>query len=367
MALLSFRCRNSADLERLSEEQKGLRVTSQLNEKELNSPASGWTYRHLIAYHLLTSPAKPYLTIFKTDHDNECPVCKPHKPCRQRLDGVLTDDPCPRNLFQCTESELMRLPNGAFWVALARATRPEPLGDERSHPQRERKPVVRNDQMDSSTVIPGSSSPTMPSSSEFEVSLNIDGIDEDEHEARRRKPEEVTVHLVICFLQLFLNLWLVQDPHGTTEVRPRIECRRSEIRTGAGSVLAEDDGGICTMVRKAGGWAMKHPFLALLEAKRAFKQIYFDEHTGEGKPIASNETLAQCLGEAVVTWRANPDYSQQDIFMIAATNSFLRFMHFRRNALCHILALLRWHDAHSTLELSEGQEDTDDSMEEDIE
>lgn len=105
--------------------------------------------------------------------------------------------------------------------------------------------------------------------------------------------------------------------------------------------------------------------------------------------------------------------SFHSVFMIAATNSFLRFIHFRfglhyldyldaaddeaqqelvddarkdtfvymhsskwfnlqsvdgrRNALCHILALLRWHDTHSTLELSEGQEDTDDSMKEYIE
>lgn len=317
-----------AELERLSEGQRGLRVTSQLNGKESNSPASGWTYRHLIAYRLLTSPAKPYLTILKPDHDNQCPVCNPHKACRQRLDHdrlrVLADEYCPRNLFQCTESELMRLPNGAFWVALARAACPEPLGDERSHLQRERKPVVRDDYIDSSTAIPGSSSPTMPSSSDFEVSLNIDGIDEDEHEARRSKPEEVTVHLVTCFLQLVLNLWLVQDPHGATEVRPRIERRRSEIRTGAGSVVAEDDGGICTMVRKAGGWTMKHPFLALLEAKRAFKQIYFDEHNGKGQPIVSNETLAQCLGEAVVTWRANPEYFQQECGFLLPPLFFVR-------------------------------------------
>lgn len=45
--------------------------------------------------------------------------------------------------------------------------------------------------------------------------------------------------------------------------------------------------------------------LALLEAKRAFKHVNVDNATGEIKPIVSNETLAQCLGEAVITWKAN--------------------------------------------------------------
>jgi hypothetical protein len=41
-------------------------------------------------------------------------------------------------------------------------------------------------------------------------------------------------------------------------------------------------------------------YLALLEAKRAFKYIHVDTRTGETKPIVSNETLAQCFGEAVI-------------------------------------------------------------------
>lgn len=46
-------------------------------------------------------------------------------------------------------------------------------------------------------------------SSEFEVGL--DDLDEDEYDARRSKPEEVTVHFLMSFFQFALNLCLLQD------------------------------------------------------------------------------------------------------------------------------------------------------------
>ena len=76
-----------------------------------------------------------------------------------------------------------------------------------------RKQVEREGYVNSETAIPGSS-PIAPSSSEFEV--DMDNVDEDEHDARRSKPEEVTVHLITCFFQHALNLCLVQHPPGTT-------------------------------------------------------------------------------------------------------------------------------------------------------
>lgn len=50
---------------------------------------------------------------------------------------------------------------------------------------------------------------------------------------------------------------------------------------------------------------MANPYLALLEGKRAFKHLYIDDATGKASPIISDDTLAQYLGEAVLTWRAN--------------------------------------------------------------
>ncbi|KAI0452169.1 hypothetical protein F5B21DRAFT_506478 [Xylaria acuta] len=182
--------------------------------------------------------------------------------------------------------------------------------------------------------------------------MGMEDIDEDEDDARRSKPEEVTVQLATSFLQRPLYLCLLQYSDEFTE---------------------------------ALGWSMEHPYLALLEAKRAFKHVHVNNATGETKPIVSNETLAQCLGEAVITWKAN-----RRVFLTAAANTILRFIHFlfgshyaidgsaqealirdsgkdtfvhmesskgldlqssegRRIALCHVLALLRWHDAEHQL------------------
>jgi hypothetical protein len=60
------------------------------------------------------------------------------------------------------------------------------------------------------------------------------------------------------------------------------------------------------------GWVMDHAYLALLEAKRAFKHINFDEKTGKHIPIVSNENLPQYLGEAVITWRKHQERLRQE-------------------------------------------------------
>lgn len=62
--------------------------------------------------------------------------------------------------------------------------------------------------VNSTNAIAGSSSPTRPSSSEFEISTENN--DEDEHDARRSKPEEVTVHLATSFLHHALFVCLLR-------------------------------------------------------------------------------------------------------------------------------------------------------------
>lgn len=200
----------------------------------------------------------------------------------------------------------MRLPCGFFWVALARASSPEAINDARWQPQRERRPVEREGFVNSYTAIQGSS-PISSSPSEFELSVpSIDGLGEDEHEALRNKPEDITVHLVGCFLQCTLSLCLIQDPNGNSEIRPRMDRRRETAHiSGTNAVAAEDDGGICKVDKAVVGWETSHPYLALLEAKKAFKSIIFDELAGHNEPIVPHDTLAQCLGEAVIAWKAN--------------------------------------------------------------
>jgi hypothetical protein len=158
--------------------------------------------------------------------------------------------------------------------------------------------------------------------------------------------------------------------------------------------------------------------------------FYLDDKSGGFKPVVSNESLAQCFGEALVTWVANRELMGQEsdfipislsslfandhllysVFLIAATNTFVRFMHFRfgshyaelistitaedqealimdsekdsyvhvrvsewfnlqssrgrRTALCHVLALLRWHDAHNSTSKLGRTSESDTSMDE---
>ncbi|KAK1749577.1 hypothetical protein QBC47DRAFT_333388 [Echria macrotheca] len=390
-----------SELRTWSKDLGDIQVILQLNKKEMTSSASKWTSRHLVAYRLLTRPQAPFLPILEVIHQKQCPICS-QEPSPQVLDhtslAVIIGE-TPPNLCKKTEGELMRLPGGFFWAALARATRPELVDQARTHPQRERRQVQREGYINSGNAIPGSSSPIQRSSSEFEADMDLD---EDVHEERRTKPEEVTVHLVTSFLQYALSLCLLQQTSGKTEVRPRIERKKTTAYISNNiPVTAEDDGGICLMRQTGLGWKVNHPYLALLEAKRAFKYIHVEERTGSYIPSVSNEHLAQYLGEAVITWKGNQEYLGKDVFLIAATNVFVRIIHFefghgymeyldaldektqinianddendafvymhstrwlnlqtqdeRRIALCHILALLRWHDAEGI------RDDTEDS------
>jgi hypothetical protein len=202
------------------------------------------------------------------------------------------------------------LPGGFFWVALARASRAEGT-EAREYPQRERQAPDREGYVDSTAAIVGSSSPVWPSSSEYEIDL--DDVDEDEHDDRRSKPEDITVNLLVSYLHFALNLCLLQHSSSEGEVRVRVERRKEAVQvSGMYSFTAEDDGGICWMDRQARGWSMGLPTLAFLEAKRAFKSLHIDERTGYLQPVVSNATLAQYLGEAIVSWNANQKFQEHE-------------------------------------------------------
>ena len=173
------------------------------------------------------------------------------------------------------------------------------------YPERDRKPVDRQDYVNSTHAIDGSSSPTVPpSSSGFEVSFS--DIDEDEHYVRRNQPEEVTVCLATSFLQYALSLCLFQAPEVAIEICARVERVTAVAQVaGVAELVAQDDGGICGMLRRPEGWLMDRTSLALLEAKRAFRHVDFNSESGEVTPVVTNENLAQYLGEAVIAWKAN--------------------------------------------------------------
>ncbi|PYI01211.1 hypothetical protein BO78DRAFT_464784 [Aspergillus sclerotiicarbonarius CBS 121057] len=328
----TYRARTPTEFERLSEQHGDLHLLAQLEKPELTQPASRWTLRHLLGYRLLTLPERPFLDILSVEHER-CPVCHPAGPRALDLDHYWAQVlmVTPPNLYDATDSDLLRLPGGFFWVALARASRGDEPLNPRLHPRRQRRPPPRDAYIDSTSAIVGSSSPTQPSVSDFEP--DWDDIDEDEYEARRSKPEDVTVHLLLSFLQFALNLCLLQDPNGSGEARPRIERQASTARiAGQADITAEDDGGICWMVREDLGWTTRNPYIALLEAKKAFKSMQIEQRTGRPVPRVSNETLAQYLGEALVAWRANRGVLKQDVFLVVGTSTFVRFINFKFSA-----------------------------------
>lgn len=268
-------------------------------------------------------PETYFLPTFHSDHEERCPVCTDtddDESSLQQLNfertAALIGEP-PRNLLGKLDTQLIKSPEGAFWIALARASRTEALRVARVHPQRERNPVYRADYVDSETAIISSSSPITDkrsSSSDFSMGMDVDGDDgideEDRHDSARLKREVSTLQLAGCFLQLALSQCLLQEcpedeTEDVTEVQPRFEYSRAQAIIQGGDVVlsAEDDGGITRMVRRHGQWFEDNPYLALLEAKRAFEHMRFDEPTGTHLPVVSDDNLAQYLGEAVAFWK----------------------------------------------------------------
>ncbi|KFA80529.1 hypothetical protein S40288_10033 [Stachybotrys chartarum IBT 40288] len=410
MAHEAYSAQNFDDLRTLSE-QYGVTVISQLDRKELALSASRWGIRHLIVYRTIHMPEESFLSTLKADHNAQCPICK--KGQQQELNdaeaSAFTGDN-PTKFKQVSDSELLRKRCGPFWVALAQASRTGRV-DEKEYPQRDRKQVVLEHFTSTESAVLGSSSPTAHTPSEFEA--NMSGFDEDQNEARRSIPEEVTVQLIISFLRQALNLCLLQRSNGITEVRPRVErIMTSTIVAGKVPISAEDDGGICLMELNMDQWIMKNPYIAILEAKRASMRVHYDEKTETVRPIESSETLAQKVGEAVIAWKENQELLKDGVFLIAATNTFVRFVHFefgsdyleyldaadektqmeiindpsknatitirntrwlnlemrdeRRTALCHVLGLLRQNDraSHYANSRDESDEESDEYAEE---
>ncbi|EXL39706.1 hypothetical protein FOCG_17678 [Fusarium oxysporum f. sp. radicis-lycopersici 26381] len=329
----SYTPRSPEDYQAISDAHGGLRVFWQLKSDELRSSASKWNVRHLIAYRLLVHPLEWKTLPCLNDHNESCSLCNPRL-AYQNLDWRIIQSLVgsnPDGITTKSDSELLTLPLGQLWVDLARAIRHDRDVEPRQHPQRERRMVQKEGYQNSSTTIHGSSSPTIPSSSEYEFDMGLEreDIDKDEHDARRARPEEVTVRLVTSFLEHALLRCLLQHNLCDTEVRPRVERRKAEYRLGnLITIKAEDDGGICKMRKRYGFWEVEHPYQALLEAKRVFKDIEFNEKENKHVPVLSNEYLAQYLGEAVITWGSNQQLLGDGIFVVASVGTFIRFIRY---------------------------------------
>lgn len=159
----------------------------------------------------------------------------------------------------------------------------------------------------SSSPAPSSSARSV-SSEEADISADI--IDEDENEARQGKPEEVTVNLVTAFLEHILYACFRQGHNAQTldaqEIQVQVERKTSKAAITGKRFTAQDDRGIykAKLVNRGTDWKVIDDFLAILKAKRAFQSIDDSQRSGT-TPVVSNETLAQYLAEAVITWKAN--------------------------------------------------------------
>jgi hypothetical protein len=163
-----LQAKNSAEFKRQSK-KIGVRLHADLMGKELTSSASRWGRRHLLAYRLLTHPEKPFLEILKTEHNNG-PICNQGQPGSQKLDNkwtVIPTSDCSFNLKASKYYELLKEQGGFFWVALARAVRIDNVLEEESasipeaqqHTGGERRPPKRDEYVDPTKLVIGSSPP----------------------------------------------------------------------------------------------------------------------------------------------------------------------------------------------------------------
>ena len=285
-----------------------------LERAELASPASKWSRRHLLAYRLLVQPETAFLTTFRVDHQKTCPVyvCKTDHTSPQQVDRAKLNDllngPVDLN---ARHGLLFEHPEGYFWASLARACHPDRTEEFKVYPNRIRRRPSTTGYVDSSQAIQGSSSPVQPSSSEYD-DMDNSQVDEDENEERRRIPEDISVRLLADFTSYVLQGCLRQQ-HGSIEIRTRIDRRRARANiAGTTGITCEDDGGICAYRQLTDGWEAERPYLALFEGKRAFRQLRVDPHTDRSSPMVSDDTVAQYLGEAVITWQANRSSLKQE-------------------------------------------------------
>jgi hypothetical protein len=207
------------------------------------------------------------LDVFEDDHEN-CPLCHPSNHSPQQLHHGRTEaflSECPLDLVMSSQGQLWRLPNGDFWAVLSSTVHPEALGE----------------------------------------------VAEGPCDDRRDEPDRGTKDLLEHFLKSALLRCLVQDRNAPEQFSARTESKKSTALINGVKLTNYDDGGICTLVYREGAWWTANPYLALSQAKHAFQGIHFDED-GCGEPIVSDETLAQYLGEAVITWKANPDHVQDE-------------------------------------------------------
>ncbi|OAA37377.1 hypothetical protein NOR_07076 [Metarhizium rileyi] len=330
MSPKTYSAQTPADLKELSSRHNDLTVILQLTSKQLMSSASNWTRLHLLVYRLITGSETSFLEPFEEDHNDACPICQLSKESpTQQIDLLmlrsLLEDITPSELLQ-PESKLLQSPWGYLKVALAQASHTSMIDTPKPREERKKPPVEKYGSYTNSwTAILGSSSPLGPSSSEYE--MEFEDVDEDENEARQSIPENISVHLAIAIIRCVLLC--LKQPGQQEEVRARVERIKVQATiAGFDGITFEDDAGMSFYCRQNYGWKLVHPFITMVEAKRAFKCIRKDTHSGSSSPMVSDNVLAQYLAQAVLAWQANPSLLHEGVFLTAVVNTFVQFIYF---------------------------------------
>lgn len=232
MSPAQYSPRTAAEFDRVSAENDHVSLTGLTDEQRKASP-SKWGLEHLLVYRLLVTDNKSFLPSLEEDHKGRCPVCVDQgcgsdegsdsdvdDSVTQKIDWTYAKaltgaKPSSHDLQTFTESSLLREhgSGGLFWLALARASRSPVFESVKVHPTRHRAAVVKEGYINTFDVR----HPRVIVTREV-----IRVRDPDDHEARQDIPEEVTVQLIMSFLQYVLQLCLQQDAESNKEIRPRI-------------------------------------------------------------------------------------------------------------------------------------------------
>lgn len=186
-------------------------------DDRLGASASQWNRKELVAFRVCKH-AKAWQTRIllplRDDHDQSCPNCRPENSSSQQVHLHMLQQVRTRfsGLHTASESFLYSLPAGRFRLALARLIRSNVRDEERNYSTREgagnRQAAHYPGFVPSSTIlIPESSTPARPSSSEYSGSHASVPLDDDQNETRARKLEVLVAELA---KELFsLSLYLV--------------------------------------------------------------------------------------------------------------------------------------------------------------
>ncbi|KXG52851.1 uncharacterized protein PGRI_081070 [Penicillium griseofulvum] len=155
------------------------------------------------------------------------------------------------------------------------------------------------DYIDSGTMQVDSSSPREISSQETSSAGYVDS----ESHMLLASPEDETLRLASCVIRHILYFGTPQD---SVDLGTVVEFRDAKVRIAVQSpllnrkIVAIDDGGLCLRKEFNGRFELIKNHLAILEGKRQFQCLE------DGRPVISDDCLAQMTCEALVVAAADP-------------------------------------------------------------